>query len=117
MMNNRLLGALGEQEAARLLRAKGYDIISGNYKTRAGEIDIVAENKKYICFVEVKTRKTGGFTAPADAVDFHKQSNIKNCAAAYLTEYKTKKTVRYDIIEVFVENDKPMKINHIENAF
>ena len=116
-MNNVLLGALGEQTAAKLLRSKGYNINSGNYRTAAGELDIVAENKTHICFVEVKTRQVGGLTSPADAVDMRKQQNIRNCAAAYLAEYKTKKTVRFDIVEVFVEKSKVVKVNHIENAF
>ena len=56
-MNTKLIGAFGEQTAARFLRYEGYTIYSGNYKTNVGEIDIVAEKDNIICFVEVKTRK------------------------------------------------------------
>ena len=117
-MNTKLIGALGEQTAAKFLRKNGYTIYSGNYKTSVGEIDIVAEKDNIICFVEVKTRKESGFSSPADAVDKKKQENIKSAAAAYISHYKVKNQVRYDIVEIFVtENYKVIDINHIINAF
>ncbi|MGI6744575.1 MAG: YraN family protein [Acutalibacteraceae bacterium] len=63
-MTTRLLGAMGEQIAARSLREKGYEIIAANYRTRIGEIDIIATKDKYICFVEVKTGKPRGVPEP-----------------------------------------------------
>ena len=55
-MNSKLVGAYGEQLAARHLRIKGYKILAANYRTGVGEIDIIAEKINVICFVEVKTR-------------------------------------------------------------
>ncbi len=118
-MDSRLLGAKGEQYAARYLRKQGYDILSGNFSLGTGEIDIVALIDDTIHFVEVKTRTVGGMTAPAEAVDYKKQENLKSSAAAYITKYKLQKYKHYfDIIEVFAEEGgKIIDVNHIQNAF
>lgn len=116
-MDNRLLGALGEQTAGRYLREHGYTICASNYKTAVGELDIVAEKDETLCVVEVKTRQTGGFLPPSAAVDARKQENLRNCAAAYVAETKTKCNVRFDIVEVLVENGKVTDVRHLENAF
>ncbi len=116
-MNSNLLGAFGEQFAARFLRKEGYEIWSANYKTNTGEIDIIAQKDGVICFVEVKTRQTGGMFPPADAVDLKKQENIKSSAACYVNKYNLKNKIRYDIIEVLVNGSSLSEINHIKNAF
>lgn len=117
-MTTRLIGALGEYIAARELRVKGYDVLSINYSNNVGELDIVAQKLPYVCFVEVKTRRGDTMLRPADAVNFHKQENIKSAAASYMNKYKIKALLRYDIFEVYLDNDnKLVKTNHIENAF
>ncbi len=117
-MTTKLIGALGEYIAARELRCKGYDILSTNYSNNVGELDIVAQMLPYVCFVEVKTRRGDTMLRPADAVDYHKQENIKSAAASYMNKYKIKAVFRYDIFEVYLDNDNNIiKTNHIENAF
>ncbi len=119
-MNTKLIGAYGEQIAARYLRGEKYSIIAANYVAGTGEIDIIAQKGKVICFVEVKTRKEGGMFDPAQAVNYHKQNNIKSAASAYMNRYKLKNETRFDIIEVLLsENDvyNVMSINHIKDAF
>ncbi len=116
-MNSSLLGAFGEQYAARFLREEGYEIWSANYKTDMGEIDIIACKDNIACFVEVKTRQVGGMLSPATAVDAKKQENIKSSAANYINKYKVENKVRYDIIEVLVNGTSLSEINHIKNAF
>lgn len=117
-MNSTLLGALGEQFAAKYLRYNNYKIKAANFKTFKGEIDIIAQKKDVLCFIEVKTRQIGGLTNPADAVDIHKQENIKSAAAVYMNNgTHDVKNIRFDIIEVFVEGKELQSINHIENAF
>lgn len=109
---------MGEYFAARHLREKGYNIYSANYAYGTGEIDIIAEKKKTICFVEVKTRKQGSLYAPADAVDYKKQENIKSSAAAFMNNFSLNNKMRYDIVEVILgDNNDLVSINHIENAF
>jgi putative endonuclease len=116
-MNNRLLGAFGEQEAAKYLRSKGYKIMTANFKTYVGEIDIIAETKDNICFVEVKTRTEGAMLPPSSAVNSHKEKNIEGSALIYINRYKVKKQPRYDIIEIIVSENKVLSLNHIEGAF
>ena len=69
-------GVWGEIFAARYLRDNGYKIITGNFRSRMGEIDLVAQKGKYMCFVEVKTRTEGGMFPPADAVDREKRKRL-----------------------------------------
>ena len=116
-MDSRLLGAFGEQTAARYLRKKGYNIISANFKSKSGEIDLVASKGEYIVFVEVKTRQVGGMLPPSAAVDEHKKRNVKDTAAYYLSRYHYDLTVRYDVVEVLVDESRLVSVNHIENAF
>ncbi len=116
-MDSHLLGRYGEIIAARYLRKHGYIIASAHYNSRLGEIDIIAEDKKYICFVEVKTRSENMMYAPADAVDTAKRNKIIATSQLYLKKYSSEKQPRYDIIEVYFKGDAPDKINHIRNAF
>ncbi len=117
-MNTKLVGALGEQTAARYLRREGYTIKAANFKTNVGEIDIIAEKGNALCFVEVKTRTVGGMLPPREAVDINKQENIKSTAAAYISKYKLAKLVQYDIFEVMIDSNlKVVETNYIPNAF
>ena len=111
------MGAMGEQEAARYLRDRGYRILSANYRTYRGEIDIVAQKDGFICFTEVKTRTSGGMYAPADAVNAAKQKNIIDSSLIYMAVKKTELIPRYDIIEVIICNGSVQSVNHIEGAF
>ncbi len=116
-MDNHLLGRHGEIIASRYLRYHGYDIVSAHYNCRLGEIDIVAEDKKYVCFVEVKTRSENMKYTPAEAVDYFKRNKIIATSQLYLKEYPSNKQPRFDIIEVYFENNEPVRLNHIEGAF
>lgn len=109
-------GLWGEIYAARYLRQKGYSIKSSNYSLSGGEIDIIAEKDDVLCFVEVKTRSVGAYFSPGEAVDYHKENNIKNAAAAYIARYKIDKDIRFDIIEIILDKDN-YKLKHTENAF
>ena len=116
-MDKRLVGEYGEVIASRYLRRHGYIILEGNYKCKFGEIDIIAEDRKYVCFVEVKTRSENMKYLPSDAVDAVKRAKIIASSQLYLMNYDERCQPRFDIIEAFFENDEPVKINHIENAF
>ena len=116
-MDSHLLGRFGEIIASRYLRCHGYDVVSAHYNCRLGEIDIVAEDRKYICFVEVKTRSENMKFSPAEAVDYFKRNKIIAASQLYLKEHQNNKQPRFDIIEVYFESDEPVRINHIEGAF
>lgn len=115
-MNIGLFGLEGEEKAARYLKKQGYKIIAKNFQTRFGEIDIIAEDKKYIVFVEVKARGEKSIAEPKEFVDLRKQRKIITTAEIYLAENPTEKQPRFDVVEVKKENGKTV-INHIENAF
>lgn len=111
-------GALGEVIASRRLRDDGYDILSANYHTRFGEIDLIASDGEYLVFVEVKTRRAGSLVRPCEAVDSSKQSKIIRTAALYLSSHPTALQPRFDVIEVWLKNGtQAQKVNHIKNAF
>ena len=69
-------GAVGELLAARYLRKQKYTLLAANYRTRFGEIDIIAANRKYIAFVEVKQRNSAAISTPQEAVTAEKQQKI-----------------------------------------
>lgn len=119
-MNNKLLGRWGEALAAEYFRKKGYKIIGMGYHTRLGEIDVIAENRKYIVFAEVKLRKSDSFAEAREFVTRSKQQKLVMAAKAWLSNNDTKKQPRFDVIEIYAsegtETSKP-QINHIENAF
>lgn len=88
-------------------------------RNRISEIDIIAEKKDYIVFVEVKTRTVGQMLNPAFAVDKKKRSKIILAATKYITDNDIRKQPRFDIAEVYLKKDsqKVDSINYIENAF
>ncbi len=116
-MEKHLLGRYGEIIASRYLRYHGYVPVTSHYNCRLGEIDLIVEDKKHVCFIEVKTRSENMKYAPADAVDVAKRNRIIATSQLYLMENETVKQPRFDIIEVYFENDEPKRINHIEGAF
>ncbi len=111
-------GVWGETFAVRYLRNNKYKIHTTNYRTRFGEIDIIAEKKNILCFVEVKTRSPEPMFRPADAVDEMKQSRIRLSAEQFISVFKMEKEMRFDVCEIWLnENMTLSDINYIENAF
>lgn len=111
-------GDWGEQAAADYLTARGYTIVSRNYRTRWGEIDLIVQDDTYLAFVEVKTRKSGYFGAAREAVGTAKQHRIIQTALAWLSEHPTTRQPRLDVIEVYGPEGGPARyIEHIPNAF
>lgn len=120
MGRNNIVGAWGEATAARYLQKKHYKLLATNYRCRFGEIDIIATNKNYLVFVEVKLRKSNAFAAAAEYVDYHKQQRLRITADMFLAEYSTDLQPRFDVIEIYapdgVETARP-EIHHLEDAF
>lgn len=111
------LGRKGEEEAARLLKDNGYKILFRNYKTKLGEIDIIAKDKDTLCFVEVKTRRSDRLGGPFAAVTIDKQVQIAKAAVAFLKERNLlDEKARFDVVSVFYAQDKP-KLDLMKNAF
>lgn len=108
-------GAAGEVLAARFLRSKGYTIVAANVHSRFGEIDIIAADKQYIAFVEVKTRSEDAIYAPREAVTVAKQQRILRTAALYLQNHETPLQPRFDVVEVVTKKGRPMEIVEIDH--
>jgi len=118
-MSTKLLGKWGEALAVEYLRKKRYKILGVNYYTRFGEIDIIAEKRGIIAFVEVKLRKNANFAAAREFVSNAKCQKIKTCAEIWLSQNSTKAQPRLDVIEIYAPDGMNGKsyIEHIENAF
>lgn len=120
MGRNNDAGAWGERIAAAYLRRKWYKIVAVGYRSRFGEIDIIASRGSYLVFVEVKLRKSDEFAQALEYVDRRKQSRIITTASCYLSEFPTDLQPRFDVIEIYapdgIQTRNP-SINHLEGAF
>lgn len=120
-MDSNLLGHWGESLAAEYLRKKGYQILSANFRCRMGEIDLIAQKKTVIVFVEVKLRKNADFAQAMEFVDRRKQQRIKIAAEHYLAEKECMDAfTRFDVIEIYAPlgaATKKPEIRHLEDAF
>ncbi len=114
---NKEIGNAGEAFVADYIKRKGYIISKQNYRTKYGEIDIIAENNDEILFVEVKTRSGNSYASPKEYVDIHKQRRIITTAGIYLKYNGYGLQPRFDVAEVYIDNDGRMTLNYIENAF
>ena len=120
MGRNNLAGAWGEAVVAAYLKRKRYHIVASGYRCRFGEIDLVAEHKGYLVFVEVKLRKSDSFAKAYEFVDFKKQQRLRTTASLYLSQYPTQLQPRFDVIEVYAPEGTATKnpeIHHMEGAF
>lgn len=114
------IGIKGEEEAAKMLEAKGYTILAHNWRMSHYEIDLIAENKQEIVFVEVKARTTMfGNIRPEEYVDEAKKRRMIMSGNAFVRHCKSNKALRFDIIGIVVDPNT-MEVTyrtHIENAF
>ncbi len=118
-MNTKPLGDRGEAAAADFLARKGLSILARQYRTPAGELDIVAKDGAALVFVEVKTRRTARFGRPALAVGASKQARIARAAVWYAQETLRSEALppcRFDVVEVYAAQDG-WRLRHLENAF
>ncbi len=111
------LGNIGEEMAAGYLRSKGYIIRHRNWKFEKKELDIVAEKENILVVVEVKTRSTGCFLHPQEAVTNAKIRHIIHAAETYIFQYDLMMETRFDIISVIPDKNGLFSIEHIEDAF
>ncbi|MFQ5716423.1 MAG: YraN family protein [Nitrospinales bacterium] len=113
-------GKKGEEAAAAFLRKKGYRILKMNFRSKAGEIDIIAEHKKTVVFVEVKARASWEFGPPLSALTPCKQKKLVRLAECFLARYKAGgRERRFDVVSISGEPDRPQswKIELLQDAF
>lgn len=112
-MNNRKSATEGENRACEVLKRAGYNVIERNFRTRAGEIDIVAKDGDTYVFVEVKARSDASFGHPAEAVTPAKMYKLANAARQWLTQNGVKnKPCRFDVVALLGDDAEIVK-----NAF
>jgi putative endonuclease len=110
------LGEEGEGLAEKFLRKKGYNILQRNFKTSIGEIDIIALDKEYLVFIEVKSRKSLEYGQPFEAVNRHKRRKIANVAMLFLKKLKEIPPCRFDVVSVYYDNGRA-EFDLIKDAF
>lgn len=115
------VGKFGEEYTANFLKERGFIIVKRNWRdSRYGEIDIVAESRECIVFVEVKTRSPGALFSGAEAIDYRKMLRIRNAAQTFMNRFNTNLDFRIDVAEVTVENSadglKVKKFNYLESV-
>jgi putative endonuclease len=115
-MNKKEIGFLAEELVKSYLLKSKYEILERNYRTKFGEIDIIAYDRidDAIVFVEVRYRSDSSYGSPQETVNYYKQLKIINSALVYIKNKNLKEVnYRFDIISVTEDN----KIEHIKNAF
>jgi len=116
------LGRLGEQAAAEHLIRRGFQIVERNYRTRWGELDIVAYDGRTLAFCEVKARRlSASGRDPLESVHLRKRSQVRKMAGRWLierTERPYADNIRFDAIGVtFDTAGRLVRLEHLEGAF
>ena len=116
-MNKRAQGASGEDSAAAFLQRHGYRILQRNFRCRFAEIDIIAEQDRTICFIEVKSRSSDRAGSAAEAVNAAKQQRIARAAQVYLQQQGMADCpARFDVVAISAAGGR-REISLIEDAF
>ena len=110
------IGTLGEEAAVKALIKKGYKIIERNYRSKTGEIDIIAKDGDYTCFVEVRLRKNNEFGSPAETIGEAKCRRIINTAKIYaVSKHIYDSPMRFDVVLINAQaGAKGLKNIHLE---
>jgi putative endonuclease len=116
------LGRLGERLAAEHLTRRGFEIVERNYRTRWGELDIVATDSHTLVFCEVKTRRISrAGTEPLDGVHTRKRSQVRRMAGQWLAARNDRpyaEKIRFDAIGItFDAAGVLVRLEHVEDAF
>jgi putative endonuclease len=118
-------GELGERIAAEHLTRRGYSIVARNFRTRYGELDLIAADDRALVFCEVKTRvagSRGGPDGPLDAIGPRKRDRLRKMATQWLAEVSTprprRQELRFDAIGVMLSPaGRLLSLEHLEDAF
>jgi putative endonuclease len=112
------LGRRGEEAAAAYLERIGFEVLDTNWRTRAGEVDIVARDGATLVLVEVKTRRSFAAGTPEESVSPTKQKRLGRLAAAYVQKLDTDPgAVRFDVVTIYVLGDDRALLRHHRAAF
>jgi putative endonuclease len=110
------IGKEGEEIARRYLEKHGYRIVTANYRTRHGEIDLIARDGATLVFIEVKTRTQQRFGSPFDALTARKCMNMAKVALHYLINHGgIEQPARFDVVSV--RPGEKAEVEIVQNAF
>lgn len=116
MYKKHIIGKLGEDMATNYLQQNDYQIIEKNFECKQGEIDIIAKQKDYLVFIEVKTRTNRTYGMPKDAVNQTKKKHIYQSAKYYVySKHLENVPIRIDVIEIYKKKGKYL-LHHIKQA-
>jgi putative endonuclease len=111
-------GKLGERAAKRKLKRLGMKFLTANFRSPRGEIDLVFRELDCLVFVEVKTRSSEDWKRPAAAVDAERRRRLTHAGLDYLHRLRNPKVkVRFDIVEVLLDDGAIKEIRHLPNSF
>jgi len=112
-----LLGQKGEEEAVQFLRGLGYVIVAQNYRSPYGEIDVIAEDRQVLVFVEVRSHSRPEYGDPLESVNARKQRQVAKTAQYYLTRNGLEnREARFDVIGIQWDAGQA-RLSHIPGAF
>lgn len=120
MDRRRAIGLFGEELAVEHLESKGYRILERNWRCRTGEIDLIAEDRGTLVFVEVRTRRaTGRFGSAKESIDDRKQHKVRSAAQVYAYQQRALyRAMRFDVVTVELTRDQQLIcLEHLEAAF
>jgi len=111
-------GELGERAAKKQLKRQGLKFLTANFRSSRGEIDLIFRDKDCLVFIEVKTRSSEEWVRPAAAVDKERRGRLTRAALDYLRLLRNPTVkLRFDIVEVLLENSAVREVRHLPNAF
>ena len=111
------LGKWGETLALKKVKKLGYKCLVQNYRCPLGEIDLIARDKDFLVFIEIKTRKGSSIGYSKEAVDLRKQRQLSKVALTYMKENNCIETkARFDVIAIHLDRSEE-EVEIIQNAF
>ena len=118
LMNRQEVGKLGEKTARKFLKKQGYRIRETGFRCPRGEIDIIAQQKDYLVFVEVRTRSSLDFGTPEESITQAKKKKLVALALTYTNTHQNLPSLwRIDVVAIELDDKgKPKRIELIENA-
>lgn len=116
-MNKSIIGKIGEDFCEKYYSKTGCEILSRNYHSRYGEIDLIAKKDNTLIFIEVKTRGDNSISAPSASVTKAKQKKLILTSMHFIEQYNLTLNCQFDVFEVWQNEGRVYKFNRIESAF
>lgn len=109
------IGARGEDIATEWLRQHGFYIVERNWRVGRYEMDIIAEHYDTMHFVEVKTRRQGGWQSAYDSIDEQKRRSLRRAAMAYRAMHRLRHNIEFDLLAITVDDNGSTMVDFVEN--